>query len=42
MFQEMQDQLTRGFQLHVYVYTVHHVLHNLVEGKKLLPGHITP
>jgi len=26
---EMQDNLTRGFQLHVYLYSVHHLLAHL-------------
>lgn len=31
IFQEMQNNLNRGFQLHVYLYTVHYVLNHLTE-----------
>lgn len=29
IFTEMQDNLTRGYQLHVYLYTVHYILNHL-------------
>ena len=36
MFSEMQQQLTRGFQLHILTYTVHSILDGM--KKKLRPG----
>ena len=54
IFSEMQDNLTRGYQLHVYLYTVHYILNHLTganqEGTSaenkivhtLEPGMITP
>lgn len=48
-FNEMQDNLTKGYQLHVHLYTIHYVLNHLTgkntAGEKventLQPGQIT-
>ena len=49
IFNEMQDNLTKGYQLHVHLYTIHYVLNHLTgqntSGEKLKyllqPGQIT-
>lgn len=33
IFKEMKDQLTVGYQLHVFLYTVHYVLNHLFTDK---------
>lgn len=41
IFEEMKSQLTRGFQQHVYLFTVHSLLQGLAESKALTPSCIT-
>lgn len=38
VFEEMKTCLTRGFQQHVYLYSVHHLLASLAEAGALSPG----
>ena len=35
IFQQMQDLLTRGYQLHVHLYTVHYILQALNYQKQI-------
>jgi hypothetical protein len=41
IFEEMKSTLVKGFQQHVYLFTVHHLLAGLVEAGSLKPGCIT-
>lgn len=41
VFDEMKNQLTRGFQQHVYLYSIHSLLAGLMESQKLQPGSIS-
>ena len=41
IFEEMKSQLTKGFQQHVYLFTIHSLLQGLSESKALKPGCIT-
>jgi hypothetical protein len=38
VFEEMKNQLTKGFQVHVYLYSVHSLLASLAEAGALSPG----
>ena len=38
VFEEMKGALTKGFQQHVYLYSVHHLLAALQEENLLSPG----
>ena len=48
-FEQMADNLTRGYQLHVHLYTVHYILNHLTgvsvvgeePNERLQPGQIT-
>lgn len=42
VFQEMKDQLQKGgYQLHTFVYTVHHLMQQLHERKLLVAGDVS-
>lgn len=41
VFDEMKSQLTKGFQQHVYLFSIHSLLAGLVEQGKLEPGSIS-
>lgn len=41
VFEEMKSQLVKGFQQHVYLFTVHHLLASLAEAGSLKPGSIS-
>ena len=41
IFEEMKSQLTKGFQQHVYLFTVHALLQGLAESKSLTSSCIT-
>lgn len=41
VFDVMKELLDRGYQLHVYLYSVHYILNALIEQKTLKAGDIT-
>ena len=41
VFEEMKQQLVKGYQQHVYLFTVHHLLASLHEAGSLQPGSIS-